>query len=435
MLSKFSVLKISLFILLIVPAYAGMPSLSQAANTESINRQIDTIRRERESLVAEQQRLQAELDKTTREGQSLGTVLKSLDATRNKLLTDIKITQSKIAQADLNIQELESNMTTAERQIEAHRTAIGSALQTLSNYDKRPLALDFLASQNFSDIWRDRTELQGLSTSLEGEVASLRVAKTNLMIEKEKNEKKKAEILFLKKELDGQKVVVEESKKAKEKLLAETKNKEALYAQMLTENLRRQKEFEEDLYKLESELRITLDPTLVPAKRPGLLSWPLDNVYITQRFGKTAGAERLYASGSHNGVDFRASQSTPVKAMLSGRVLGSDNTDDERGCGSYGRWVLVEHGNGLTSVYAHLSGSLVKNGETIATGQVIGYSGGTPGYSGSGYSTGPHLHVGLFASQGVEVRLFTQSRGCKNSYVPIADVRAYLDPLAYLPQI
>src|SRR3989338_6595784 len=203
MLSKFSVLKISLFILLIVPTYAGMPSLSQAANTESINRQIDTIRRERESLVVEQQRLQAELDKTTREGQSLGTVLKSLDATRNKLLTDIKITQSKIAQADLNIQELESNMATAERQIEAHRTAIGSALQTLSNYDKRPLALDFLASQNFSDIWRDRTELQGLSTSLEGEVASLRVAKTNLMIEKEKNEKKKAEILFLKKELDG----------------------------------------------------------------------------------------------------------------------------------------------------------------------------------------------------------------------------------------
>jgi len=104
-------------------------------------------------------------------------------------------------------------------------------------------------------------------------------------------------------------------------------------------------------------------------------------------------------------------------------------------CGSYGRWVLIKHNNGLTSVYAHLSASIVEVGQSLKTGDIIGYSGGTPGVNGSGYSTGPHLHLGLFASQGVEIRQFTTSKHCKHTFVPIADLRAYLDPLAYLPSL
>jgi len=123
------------------------------------------------------------------------------------------------------------------------------------------------------------------------------------------------------------------------------------------------------------------------------------------------------------------------KSVYSGIVEGTGNTDEQRGCGSYGRWILVKHGNGLTSVYAHLSASIVKTGQIVSSGEVIGYSGGTPGVFGSGYSTGPHLHLGLFASQGVSIRQFTQSRGCQQVFVPIADVKAYLDPLAYLPRL
>jgi len=76
----------------------------------------------------------------------------------------------------------------------------------------------------------------------------------------------------------------------------------------------------------------------------------------------------------------------------------------------------------------------VQKGQRVTEGQVIGYSGGVPGANGSGYSKGQHLHVGLFASQGVEIRQFTTSIGCKQVFVPIAKGRdAYLDPLAYLP--
>lgn len=419
----------------IVIAIFLLPNLLNAAVPSAVTAQIEAIRREREVLIEEQKRLQKELEAINRESLTLGSAVKSLDTTKKKLNADIRVTQSKIASTNLNIKALESTMAEKESEIETHREAIHSAIQSIFAYDKRSLLYDAIGAAKFSDFWRDRTELEGFSIKLKEEVENLRETKEVLNIQKEEKEKEKKRVLVLQGELTGQKVVVEESQKAKEKLLAETKNKETLYQQILTENLARQKQFEADLFRLESELRINIDDKLVPQPRNGILSWPLDSVYITQRFGRTSGSTRLYTSGTHNGVDFRAAQGTPVKVMLGGIVEGAGNTDEQRSCHSYGRWILVKHTNGLSSVYAHLSHSLVSTGQTVETGQVIGYSGGTPRVFGSGYSTGPHLHVGLFASQGVSVRQFTTSRGCQQVFVPIADVRAYLDPLAYLPSI
>lgn len=420
---------------LILSFLSAPARILRAADVSSLSDEIETVRKERETLVAEQAKLQAELERVSREGQTLGTAVKFLDTTRKKLASDIKVTQSKIASTDLNIKLLQNNVNAAERQLTTHEKAIQSSIQALAAYDKRSLLVDLVAHADFSDLWRDRSTLAELSSRLNDEIETLIVTKAKLTEEKEKKEKAKEQALTLHQELSGQKVAVEESKKAKEMLLAETKNKEALYQILLAENLRRQKEFEEDLFRLESELKITLDPTLIPEARFGLLSWPLEKVFVTQKFGKTAGSARLYASGSHNGVDFRASQGTAVLSMGSGTVEGIGNTDEQRGCGSYGRWILIKYNNGLTSIYGHLSTTLVKAGQSVRAGEIVGYSGGTPGVFGSGYSTGPHLHVGLFASQGVSIRQFTQSRGCQQVFVPIADVRAYLDPLAYLPQL
>lgn len=427
-------------------AFAGpSPDLfSAVTNGEVLSQQIENAKKERESLLAEQKKLQAELEAINLETRNLGSAVKSLDTTRKKLAADIKVTESKLKSTSLNIQTLENTMVDKERDIETHEAAISFALQSLADADTRPLLLDVLAASSLSDIWRDKTQLQGLNERLQQELYNIRETKNILALEKKKKELAKEEILDLQAELSGQKSVVEENQKAKERLLAETKSKEAVYQQMLAENLARQKESEADIFKLESELKIKLDPSLIPSSRPGLLTWPLDTVFITQRFGHTHGSARLYASGTHNGVDFRASQGTPVRAMLSGTVEGTGNTDEMNAqlrrqrkpvCGSYGRWILIRHDNGLSSAYAHLSASIVSPGQIVKTGEIIGYSGGTPGVNGSGYSTGPHLHVGLFASQGVKIGQFTTSNHCKHTVVPLVDVKAYLDPLAYLPAL
>jgi murein DD-endopeptidase MepM/ murein hydrolase activator NlpD len=124
-------------------------------------------------------------------------------------------------------------------------------------------------------------------------------------------------------------------------------------------------------------------------------------------------------------VDFRASIGTPIKAVLSGTITGTGNTDAQKGCYSYGKWVLIKHPDGLSSLYGHLSLIKVTAGQSVATGEVIGYSGQT------GYATGPHLHLTILASQGVEVQRYSSSINCKNVDIPIADIKAYLDPMLY----
>lgn len=409
------------------------PNFISAANPTELTKKIDDVRKEREVLIDEQRRLQAELENINREALTLGNAVKSLDTLRKKLNADLNVTSSKINSNTLAIKKLEGTMKEKEEQITAHRKAIADTLWLLSERDKKPLALSLLASARLGDIWADNIHLEDLNSKLQTEIENLRETKVSLIEEKEKKEKIIKDQVNLKEELDGEKRVIEENKKAKERLLAETKNTEAAYQRMLAENLAKQEEFEAELFKLESELQITIDPTLVPKARHGLLSWPLDKIFVTQHFGKTSASGRLYSSGSHNGVDFRASQGTPVKAMLAGVVEGTGNTDEQKGCYSYGRWILIKHDNGLSSIYSHLSASLVQKGQRMETGEVIGYSGGMPRVFGSGYSTGPHLHVGLFASQGVSIQQFVSSKHCKQVFVPISDIKAYLDPLAYLP--
>jgi len=136
----------------------------------------------------------------------------------------------------------------------------------------------------------------------------------------------------------------------------------------------------------------------------------------------------LYSNGTHNGIDLGVPIGTPIKAALTGIVQATGNTDLQAGCYSYGKWVLVKHNNGLSTLYGHMSLIKAVPGQSVATGDIIGYSGQT------GYATGPHVHFTVYASQGVEVRQYTSSIGCKQMFIPIADPKAYLDPMQYLPQ-
>ena len=106
---------------------------------------------------------------------------------------------------------------------------------------------------------------------------------------------------------------------------------------------------------------------------------PLDDLYITSPYGYRdhpfTGQWEL-----HIGTDYRASVGTSVKSCSDGRILSSGELED------YGKFVIIQHRNGYTSMYGHLSRILVRPEQEVREGEVIGQSGNT------GYSTGPHLH-------------------------------------------
>lgn len=104
------------------------------------------------------------------------------------------------------------------------------------------------------------------------------------------------------------------------------------------------------------------------------------------------GVKRSYNGGPvesyHKGLDFAATTGSPVLAPSDAKVILTGEVKD--GFKLHGNTVMLDHGQGITSIYMHLSKINVKSGETVSQGQKIGEVGST------GIATGPHLHWGLY---------------------------------------
>ncbi len=98
---------------------------------------------------------------------------------------------------------------------------------------------------------------------------------------------------------------------------------------------------------------------------------------LTARFGQTGG---YWSSGVHTGVDFAGPTGTPILAAASGTVVSTGYE------GAYGNQIIIDHGDGYQTTYAHLAGIGVSVGDKVSTGDRIGTRGST------GNSTGAHLH-------------------------------------------
>ena len=117
---------------------------------------------------------------------------------------------------------------------------------------------------------------------------------------------------------------------------------------------------------------------LVPSGH-GILAVPIPGAPITSGFGPRV--HPIYGDARmHTGIDFGASYGTPIHAAADGVVVSAGPL------GGYGNATVIDHGNGLATLYGHQSSIIVAPGESVRGGQIIGYVGCT------GLCTGPHLH-------------------------------------------
>jgi murein DD-endopeptidase MepM/ murein hydrolase activator NlpD len=403
-----------------------LSNICYSSSIDEIKQKIEQTSKNREQLQKEIDQYQNQLKDIGTQADTLSKAIKTLEATEKKTSLDIKLTENNINSANLEIERLGIEIRKKETEIDKNSVVIEVLINEVNESDNSSIIETLLKYKDLSEFWNEMEGIYKLQNQLKNKLIETKKVRDDLGIDKKDNESKKKELLSLKSELEDKKAILEINKKEKNKVLTETKNKESNYKRLLSEKQALADAFDKELAQFESELKFAIDPNSIPAAGKGILSWPLDNIYITQRFGVTSDSGRLYTTGSHNGVDFRASVGTRVKATLSGTVEGTGDTDLVCSGASYGKWVLIKHNNGLTTLYGHLSLIKVKAGDQIFTGDIIGYSGNT------GYSTGPHLHFGLFASQGVKI-MSKKSAVCKGTYIlPMADIRAYLDPLAYL---
>lgn len=145
-------------------------------------------------------------------------------------------------------------------------------------------------------------------------------------------------------------------------------------------------------------------------------AWPTESLVITQPFAANPQNYAKWNFPGHEGIDIRAPYDSPYFAVLDGYVVRAGNKRSDGRESAYGYHVILDHGDGFTTLYAHAREDLpVSEGDYVRAGDVVGYSGNT------GNSSGPHLHLTVkekgFVFPGWEKR------------------PGYNDPMVYLKEI
>ena len=225
-------------------------------------------------------------------------------------------------------------------------------------------------------------------------IAAMRETRENIKAEKTEMEAKEAQLGEQQDELQGK---LDETTKLMNEYAADQKALERMHAAE-----------EKAADEIDAQIaRLIADSDVVPGSE-GFI-WPVStSKMISSPIGSRV-APGGFGSTNHKGVDIcNVGYTSSVYATKSGRVL---LTNSSGWGGGYGNYVVIDHGGGLTTLYAHMSVVKVSPGDTVSQGTVIGVTGNT------GASTGPHLHY--------EVRTTTIVNG--------KSVTVYQNPLNYLP--
>ena len=232
-----------------------------------------------------------------------------------------------------------------------------------------------LSADSFSDFLNRWEVVSQISVRDEQLFEELKAIRDRVTVEKQELETTKQEAEDLKLQMEGNKADLESQRAAQVKKHKDAENAKNAANTAYANMIEREDELMEQYKKAAAEL--AAQKTYVG----GTFMWPLPaaNNVITCKWGmRTHPVTRKYKL--HTGIDLRASTGTKVYAANGGEVTTSGYSS------AWGNYIIINHGGGYTTLYAHLSRRNVSKGKKVKQGDVIGLSGNT------GYSTGPHLH-------------------------------------------
>ena len=346
---------------------------------------------------------------------------------------EIEKLQQEIDATTLEIENLKLDIRAQEEKIAEHKDTLEELLRILYRNDQKSVLDIILQNNSFSEYYNYSHSLISLNGELSDTVQQVKDLKTTLEEKKSELEVKIADLGNLQIDFSTKKDTLLAQKNEKKDILEQTQSDESKFQDLvqdvkseqdsvsseiaaMSEIVRKRLEEQKEKEAQNSQNSNTGDKDstdLIAKAGTGVIDWPIDSRRVTATFHDPTYVYRRYFE--HPAIDIGTPQGTSIKAADGGVVAIAKKLDWVKN--SSGKiiypaynFVLIVHENGLSTVYGHLSGVNVVEGEIVQKGQTIGRSGGLPGTAGAGrLTTGPHLHF--------EVRL---------NGIPV-------NPLEYLP--
>lgn len=334
--------------------------------TDSLNSELESI----QGQIGNARAQKASAEEIIREiAVKLHTIQVELDAA-NAELDRIHSEEDKV---NAQIKQIELELEAARKQLLERQDLLNKRIRAIYIHGQLNYLEVIMGSKNFSDFANRLELLKRVIRSDYNLIQDIRVRQEQIQAKMNELSLQKQELEKLAAEATKAQQAIEMKRAEQQAVMDSAKAQRDAAEQM-----------EQDLIASSERIRQQIQARQGGGMEPqvigsGILGYPCSGP-ITSPFGYRIHpifGTTIY----HSGIDIGVDEGTPVHAADSGVVIYSGS-----GLTGYGNVVIIDHGNGLSTLYAHNSALLVSEGESVSKGQVVAYSGMT------GYATGPHVH-------------------------------------------
>ncbi len=381
---------ISLLLALVIAA-GFLPLQADAATSTEIQKEIDALEAENAELQKQINAIQSQYDANFSDMEAMVAQKNAIDQEMTLINTKIENTNESIAAYSQLIADAQDDLDDAKEELRILSEQYRERVRAMEEQGGITYWEVIFEANSFMDLLDRINMIEEINASDRKRIEQMRIVADIVNATQEGLEKEKASLEETRIQLAADEAVLEEKRAESDELLHELEKKAEEYELLLAESEILQDELMQEIAQKEVELKeakydeYLAKLALQGENPPSDASWisPVSGYTLTSPFGMRLHPVLGYYR-MHNGIDMACAQGTPIYATRAGKV-----TTTSYQAGGAGNYVSINHLDGFSSIYMHMTHYVVSAGQSVSQGQLIGYVGST------GISTGPHLHFGI----------------------------------------
>jgi len=368
-----------------------IPVEALAKTSAQIQKEINALKAENAEIQRQIDAIQAQFDANYSEMEDMVAQKNAIDQEMTLLNSKIETTNAQISAYSQLIADTQEELDLAQENLQAISQAHRERVRVMEEEGRLTYWEVIFEANSFTDLLDRINMIEEINAADRRRIEQMRVAADIVNATQMNLETEKISLEETRTQLEADEAKLKAKRAQSDALLVQLEEKAEEFELLMAESEILQEELMQEIAEKESELKeAKYDEYLAKLAKegnnpPSSATWvtPVSGYRLTSAFGMrkhpVLGVVRM-----HNGIDMACATGTPIYATRAGTV-----TRTAYQAGGAGNYVSINHLDGFSSIYMHMTHYVVSAGQTVSQGQLIGYVGNT------GISTGPHLHFGI----------------------------------------